>query len=88
MGHRASIAEAIRQLVCTDPPQPTHPLLLPTNLREVLRLVGRLTTEIAETLEDGKVDAQEAERLLDLLDSLDQLTEHLRVDLTAVLKRQ
>lgn len=83
-GSLGDIARSLIESVSTEDRQEAHPLLLPSNLREMLRLVGRLTTEIADTLDDGRVDRQEARRLIELLGKLDQLTAGLRVDLEAL----
>lgn len=86
-GHHPAVAHAVIALISASERTAVHPLLVPTSLREVLRLVGRLTTEIADTLEDGRVDSEEAARLLELFAQLDGLTEQLRVDLAAIAKR-
>ena len=81
---RRSVAKAITQSIAQQPPCEARPLQVPSNLRQLLRLVGRLTTEIAESLDDGRVDAAEAERLLGLLQQLDDVTAGLQVDLQAL----
>ncbi len=64
-----------------------HPLRLPSNLRDVLRLVGKVTTEIAETLEDGRVDTEEAKRLIMLFDELGPMVKNLRAQLQILIER-
>ena len=83
-GHYGNIARAIANALSPMPRQSSSPLLIPSGLREMLRLVGRITTEIAETLEDGRVDGNEAKQLLELFAQLDQLSAGLRIDLAAL----
>lgn len=83
--HRKAICHAIIDAVNPPPRDESHPLLLPSNLRNVLRLVGRITSEIAETLEDGRVDQEEARRLLDLFEEMDEVTDYLRRELKSLL---
>lgn len=83
-GRYATVAHAIATALSPTDRQAVHPLMVPSNLREMLRLVGRITTHIAETLEDGRVDRTEANSLLDLLAELEQLTVGLRIDLAAL----
>jgi len=85
-GRYATISHAIANALSPTDREAVHPLMVPSNLREMLRLVGRITTHIAETLEDGRVDRQEANSLLDLLAELDQLTAGLRIDLAALIQ--
>ena len=85
-GHISGVSKAMAFSLAPLPLEEAHPLLLPSNLRELLRLVGRLTTEIADTLEDGRVDKTEARRLLGHLDRLDGLTSALRIDLAALMQ--
>ena len=65
-----------------------RPLRIPSELREVLRVVGRLTTDIADTLDDGKVDPAEAANLLELISQLDDLTGQVRQQLKALVKSE
>lgn len=58
-----------------------RPLRIPSELREVLRLVGKLTTDIADTLEDGIVDSTEAKNLLELFTRLENLNDHVKLQL-------
>lgn len=85
-GCLGDIARTLFDALSTADRPEAHPLLLPSNLREMLRLVGRLTTEIADTLDDGRVDKREARRLVELLGKLDTLTAGLRVDLQALIE--
>lgn len=83
-GRYATIVHAIAGAISPTDREAVHPLMVPSNLREMLRLVGRITTRIAETLEDGRVDREEAISLLKLLADLEQLTAGLRIDLAAL----
>jgi len=85
-GRMTGIAKAIAGALSPAGRIEGSPLKLPSNLREMLRLVGRLTTEIADTLDDQRVDRQEARRLLELLSELDQITAGLRIDLGTLIK--
>jgi len=58
---------------------------LPSDLRNMLRMVGRLTTEIADTLEDGRVDSEEAGRLNELLQELVPAADNLHHDLNNLI---
>jgi hypothetical protein len=85
--HRKAISHCLMDLLQPAPAKrETHPLLLPSNLREVLSVVGRLTTEIADTLADSRVDHDEARRLLDLFSELDEMSAFLRQELQALLR--
>ncbi|MDA3961738.1 MAG: hypothetical protein PF961_13190 [Planctomycetota bacterium] len=85
-GRYATIAHAIAKALSPSNRDACHPLMVPSNLREMLRVVGRITTEIADTLEDGRVDTTEARSLLQLLAELEQLTAGLRIDLAALAR--
>lgn len=87
-GRYASIAHAIAKTLAPEDREACHPLMVPRNLREMLGLVGRITTEVAETLQDGRVDADEAGSLLHLLAELERLTAGLRIDLAALAQRR
>ena len=84
--HRGGVAHAIAEGLSPPDRLPSHPLRVPANLRSMLRLVGRLTTKIAETLDDGRVDPTEAQTLLGLLGELESLTAGLRIDLAALCR--
>ena len=61
---RRTVAKSITRSIAQKPQIEPRPLQLPSNLRQLLRLVGRITTEIAESLDDGRIDMAEADRLL------------------------
>jgi len=84
--HRKAITHTLIEVLTPGEKAETHPLLLPSNLREVLRLVGKLTTEIADTLEDGRVDREEARRLLDLFGEMEEMVGYLRRELGSLIK--
>lgn len=65
-----------------------RPLRIPSELRGTLRLVGRLTTDIAEALDDGKIDAAEAASLLELFAELDTISAQLRNQLRELVKSE
>ncbi len=79
-----AVAAAITAGLTAVDRQQARPLLLPASLRGMLKLIGRMTAEIAETLEDGRVDAGEARDLLDILGQLERATATIRLDLQAV----
>jgi hypothetical protein len=84
--HRRGISQALVEVFNPPEKSESHPLLLPSNLREVLGQVGKITTEIAEDLDDGRIDRDEARRLIDLFSELDGMTSHVRRELAAVVK--
>ncbi|NRA39877.1 MAG: hypothetical protein HRU15_17175 [Planctomycetes bacterium] len=79
--YNPGIAEALVASFHGETEHDFRPLRIPSELREVLRLVGKLTTDIADTLEDGIVDAEEAGNLLELLARLEDLTDHVKLQL-------
>ena len=85
-GRFATIAHSIATSLSPVERDAVHPLMVPSNLREVLGVVGRLTTQIAESLQDGRIDQKEARSLLQLLGELEQLTAGLRIDLAALIE--
>ena len=85
--NRAEITQNIIRIM-TPRDHDTHPIRLPSDLRSMLRMVGRLTTEIAETLEDGRVDCDEARRLVQLLHDMSPLAESLRRDLETLIEQE
>ena len=84
--HHPQIADALITALSGVVEHDFRPLRIPSELREVLRLVGRLTTDIAETLDDGKVDEAEAANLLELLIQLNELSGQVRHQLKALVK--
>lgn len=78
------IAAAIGAALTPADRRQARPLLLPSSLRGMLKLIGRITADIAETLEDGRVDATEARELLAVLGQLERSTSAIRLDLQAV----
>ena len=86
-GQGRDVAEAITTGFVAKDAEPGKPLLLPSNLREMLRQVGSLTTDIADTLDDGRIDSREAVSLLDRLGNLEMLIDNLQRDLRALIER-
>ena len=84
--HHPQIADSLITALSGVVEHDFRPLRIPSELREVLRLVGRLTTDIAETLDDGKVDEAEAANLLELLIQLNELTVQVQHQLKALVK--
>ncbi len=86
--HHATIADALVTALSGAIAHDFRPLRIPSELREVLRLVGRLTTDIADTLDDGKVDAAEAANLLELFANLDNMTAQVKLQLKGLVEAE
>ena len=83
--HHPKICDALITSLQGQVDHDFRPLRIPSELREVLRLVGRLTTDIADTLDDGMVDAAEASSLLELFSKLDNLTAQVKQQLKSLV---
>jgi len=79
--HHAHIADALIVSLQGKLSHDYRPLRIPSELRDILRLVGRLTHDIAETLDDGRVDSREATNLLGLFAELDNLLAQVKLQL-------
>lgn len=86
-GQGRNVAEAITTGLQAKDNESGRPLLLPSNLREMLRQVGSLTTDIADTLDDGRIDSREAVGLLERLAGLERLIDNLQRDLKSLIER-
>ena len=65
-----------------------RPLLVPSNLRQALRLIGTLVAEIANAMEDGRIDQSEARRLMVLFGQLDELATEAKMNLSKLITDQ